>query len=1127
VAGAGSGAEGSPEAALRRQVGEALGIPPDRLPLDRPLVTLGLDSLAAVRLHHLLPAGSGAGVSPVHLLADCTLADLLARAGAGGPPPASREAPPPATDEEGVPAPLSHGQKSLWFLQRLAPGRTAYNVVVAARVLQGLDAEALRRAVARLIDRHPALRTTFVEQAGEPWQVVGSAVGEDPVRVEDWDGTAERLRERLEAEAGRPFDLESGPLLRVLVWRLHRESVLQLIVQHIAVDFWSLSILAGDLGALYAAEVAGTPAPAPLPRATYLDFVRWQRRLLASERGERLRAYWEGALTPLPPALALPTDRPRGPVQSFAGDAHTFALDAALTERVRALAAGRGMTAYTVLLAAFQTLLARLSGATSLVIGSPAAGRGDAAFAETVGYFVNPVVLRADLGGDPTFEAFLGRTQAVALAALEHQDYPFLLLAERLEGGREPGRPPVFQVMFTLQKARLPREAALAAFACGQEGVRISLGGLELESMSCRERTAQTDLSLALAEVAGRLCGQLRYATGLFDGATAQRLARGFRTLLAGALAAPGRRVSELPLLAEEERRQVLRQGRRRTSVWPPPGVPALMAAAARRSPDAVAVEGLAGALLRYGELAGRSGRVAAGLRAAGVGPEILVGVALERSPDLLVALLGVLRAGGACLLLDPLDERAGLERMLELSGCRVLLTRGRLAGRLPEHGAMEIHLERLEESARDEEDGWREIDPDGLAFVVRTAGGRRQPRLVCLTHRSLAAWLESWAGRLGPEDLRAVTGEGAAGTIDGLFDLLLPVCLGGRAVLDPALARPSLRSATPTRWAVELRAGTAAGTRVLRSSGEVLTEGLRTRLLAAGARAVYDSFASALGGVWPSASSADVYVLDRSGEPVPAGVAGDLWLGGAGLARGYLADPEETARRFRPDPFGGLPGARLAFTGDRARWRSDGRLEILGAAREVEAGGRRFDPGLVEEVLAAHPRVLRAVAGVQREGEGARLVAHVLGAGPAGPPAAELREYLRGRLPETQVPWTFAILDELPRTPAGRIDTRALPRIAPLEPLEGAAPRTEIERMLVEIWRELLQIDRVGIHDNFFQLGGNSLLATQAVVRMNQAFQLSLGVETLFRSPTVASLAMTTDEHLIAQLGEEALEFL
>jgi acyl-CoA synthetase (AMP-forming)/AMP-acid ligase II/acyl carrier protein len=1119
---------GSVEGFLRRQIGEFLGLPAAQVPSGRPLVALGLDSLAAVRLHHALETGLGITLPPFHLLADRTLSDLVVEAGAGGRRETPAPEPLPGPDADAGPVPLSYGQKALWFLQRLAPEGTAYNVAVAARVRQGLDAGALRRAAGGLVDRHPALRTVFVERAGEPWQEVRPPGTVDPVREEPFEGPEDLLRERLEQEAGRPFDLAAGPLLRVVVWRRPQESVLLLVFHHIVVDFWSLSILAADLGTLYEAAVAGRPLPPPAPRASYAGFVHWQRRLLSGKEGERLRAWWEATLTPLPPDLELPADRRRGPVQSFVGGARTFLVEPEVSERVRALAASRTVTLYTALLAAFQALLGRLSGSPRLVVGSPAAGRTQAAFAETVGYFVNPVVLRGDLGGDPTFEELLARTQAVVLDALRHQDYPFLLLAERLEAGREAGRPPVFQVMFALQRGRGPRDQDLAAFACRQEGVRVSLGGLELESMSFRERTSQVDLSLTLAEAGGRLCGLLQHNAGLFDDSTAHRISRHFQTLLAAAVADPGRRIAELPVLTESERQQVLREGRRRRSVPFSGSLPARVAAVARRQPDAAAAAGPGGEVLRYGELVDRADRVAAGLRALGVGPEVLVGIVLEPSPDLPAAVLGTLAAGGACLLLDPDRERSWLEKRLERGGCPVVLTSVSLVRRLPEHGAAEALLERLTEGGGTiGAAGWEGIDPESLAFVVETSETLRQPRLAGLPHRSVAAWVEAWSGTLDPDDLRAVAGESARETVDGVFDLILPLCLGGCVVLGEPAAEASLRSATPARLAAELRAGEAGRARTVRSFGEILGESLQARWLAAGTETIHDSFSSSLGGVWPEEMEA--YVLDRSGEPVPVGVAGELWLGGEGLARGYQGSPEKTAERFRPDPFGELPGSRLVRTGDRACWRSGGRLEILGPVeREVELHGHRLDPGTVERLLSEHPGVLRAVAGLQEEPDGVRLVAWAMSAGPAEPTPAELRELLRTRLPEPQVPWAVAVVDRLPLTRTGRTDLQALPRVAgPRETAGTAAPRTEVERMLVEIWRELLQVEAVGIHDNFFRLGGNSLLATQAVARMNEAFQLNLGIETLFRNPTVADLALITDEHLMAQLGEEALEFL
>ncbi|HEX9671698.1 MAG TPA: AMP-binding protein, partial [Thermoanaerobaculia bacterium] len=670
---------------LREWAARALHVDAGRLRPDRPLTELGLDSLAAIELQHEIESGLGVSLPLTVLLDGASLAELVAellrRLAAAAAAPEAAGAPPLTAAPLPTLFPLSHGQRALWALDRLAPGTEAYILPGAGRIRGGLDASALAQAFQALVERHPALRVVVEPSQDGPLQRVQEAAA---IRLTEEDATPwspSRLAARLREEAYRPFDLEHGPLVRAALFRrAGDEHVLLLAVHHIIADFWSIDVLLRDLGALYAGE-----SLAPLP-ASFADFVRWQRQLLASPRGESLWAYWRDQLAGSPRALNLSTDRPRYRLQTFAGAVRTRRLDATFSASIEALGRARGATLYATLLSAFAALLHRTTGQEDLLIGSPTAGRGPAALAGLVGYFVNPVVVRSTLDGDPSFDELLARTRRTALAAFEHQDLPFPLLAERLAPERDPSRSPVFQVMFALQRAYPPTEA-LAGFALGEAGATVHLGGLAIESLALPLSGSQFDLTLAMAKWDGALSASLQYNTDLFDTSTIDRMLGHLMTLLAGAAADPAAPLSELPLLTAPERRQVLDEWNARPFAAASACVHQLFEAQAEHTPESIAL--VAGEVsLAYRELNRRANQVAERLRELGVGPEVRVGVCTERSAAMVVALLATLKAGGAYVPLDPAYPAERLAFMGEDSGMAVLLTEERLAARVPERVA-------------------------------------------------------------------------------------------------------------------------------------------------------------------------------------------------------------------------------------------------------------------------------------------------------------------------------------------------------------------------------------------------------------------------------------------------------
>ncbi len=1129
---------------LRERAAAAVGVAASALDPSQPLTGFGLDSLGAVELKAGVEAALGVPLPLADLLegaGTAEIADLLL-------PALDQESPEgdlPALRSGGAETgdrPLSYGQKALWFLHRLAPEGGAYNIAVAAKSRSKLDPEALRRALVALAARHDALRSVFPVVGEEPVRRVLEEPAIDFGLEDAADWSEARLAERLGEEAWRPFDLARGPLVRVRVFdRGEDEHVLLLAVHHIAADFWSLAVAARDLAGLYSGETESGP---PLP-VSYGDYVQWQEEVLAGSRGARLWEYWREALAGVPD-LDLPADRPRPPVQTWRGGARTLELPAGFSDGadgVRALAATHGATVFMVLLAVFQAQLGRYAGQEDLAVGSPTFGRGRPELGALAGYFVNPVALRGDLAGDPSWSLFLGRVRRVVLGGLEHGDFPFALLAERLRPVRDPARSPVFQTLFLLQRTRPGDEPGLATFALGESGGRIALGGLQLESLRIEERRAQFDLTLRVAEEAGgRLRASLEYNADLFDGETAERMLGHFRTLLAGAVADPERPLSRLPLLAPAERWQLL-VGWNATATGQAEArelrLHQLFEAQAARTPEAEAL--VAGdARLTYEELNRRANQLARHLQALGVGPEVRVGVRLGRTAELMVSLLAVLKAGGAYVPLDPKYPQERLELMLADSAARVVLGEDLLA------------RERTAIDARDGSNLPPPALPANLAYLIYTSGSTGRPKAVAIEHRSPVA-LVRWARSVfSPEELSGVLASTSIAFDLSVFEIFVPLSWGGRVILAenalelprlPAAGEVTLVNTVPSAMAELVRGGLPSSLRTVNLAGEPIPPSLVDaiygvpgverlyNLYGPSEDTTYSTFTLLAAGqpvsIGRPLDDTRAFVLDAALEPLPVGIPGELLLGGAGLARGYLGRPELTAERFVPDPFPVERGARLYRTGDLVRRRPDGDLDFLGRIdHQVKIRGFRIELGEIEAALSRHPAVreVAVLALPERSGDGRRLAAYVaLREGEevqALQPlrTTELRVFLQDRLPDAFVPTAWAVLPALPLSPNGKVDRKALARIEPRTELEaeataaaaGAAgePRNPVEEALTGIMAEVLGLPRVGIHDDFFALGGHSLLAARLLARVSRAFGVELPVSALFQAPTVAALA-------------------
>ena len=1113
----------------------------ERVGVDEGFFEIGGHSLLAVRVVSRVREAFGVELPLRALFEGATVAGLARRVEALRSADAPH-LPPLVPVERTGPLPLSFAQERLWFLDRLQPGTAFYNVPVPLRLSGALDVPALERALGEVVRRHEALRTTFGEADGEPVQLVAPPGGfalpvEDLSTLADAEAAARR---RIGDESVRPFDLRTGPLFRAALLRLADDDhVLMLCMHHVVSDGWSMGVLFRELSALYAAYREGLDSPlAGLP-VQYADFAVWQRRQLEGSALAGELAWWRRRLEGAPALLELPTDRPRPAVQSFRGGYERFALSAAAVEGLRALGRREGATLYMVLLAAFQALLARWCEAEDVVVGSPVSGRTRGEVEGLVGFFINTLVLRTDLSGDPAFGEVLRRVREVTLGAWEHQDVPFEKLVEELRPERSLSHSPLFQVMFTYDEVG---------------GLAAELPGLALREMAASADSVKFDLGLGVSVHGDELSGIVMYGTDLFEPATARRIVRHLSRLLEqvsgdGGAATP---LSRLELMDAAERALVVEEWNRTDTPVAPPLVHELVAAHAARTPDAVAVTAGEEAL-SFAELNAGANRLARRLAGLGVGPESRVGLCLPRGAELVAAMLAVWKAGGAWVPLDPANPPERLRLMLADSAAAVLVTR---AGTAPELAVpdgvavVDLGAGARAIAAQAADDPEPAATARTLAYVLYTSGSTGTPKGVAVEHgalRSLCAW-HARALALG-------AGDRASQLISAGFD-------GSVLEIWPALAAGARVQVVPD----ELRAHPAAlrdfmvreGTTVATSPVSI-TEPLLAlewpadaalRWLVSGAdrlrarprpdapftltnnygptecTAIVTSAAvAAEGGGLPSigrpGDNVRAYVLDAALRPAPAGVPGELYLGGAQVARGYLGRPALTAERFVPDPFAAGPGARLYRTGDRARWRADGTLDFMGRRdAQVKVRGFRVEPGEVEAVLRRHPGVAEcAVLDREDPAGGRRLVAYVAGEADA----EALRGHLRQSLPEHMVPGAFVVLPALPLTPNGKLDRAALPVPGEAGAARYVAPRTAVEAALAHVWAEVLQVERVGREDGFFALGGHSLLATKVVSRVRAAFGIDLPVRALFEGPTVAELAAAVEGARAAEPDGEA----
>ncbi|ALF53778.1 PscJ [Nostoc piscinale CENA21] len=1072
--------------------------------------------------------------------------------------------------------PLSFAQQRLWFLSQLEPNSPFYNIPAAVRLQGQLNVAALAQSFSEIVARHEALRTNFVTSVG---QVVAAIAPEKPLNFSTIDLSdleinqqAAKIQQLADLEAQQPYDISCDHLLRVKLLRLsEQEHIVLVTMHHIVSDAWSIGILVQELAALYPAFCDGQPSPLPALPIQYVDFAAWQRQWLQGQVLETQISYWRKQLANAPTVLELPTDYPRPAIQTFQGATYSFELSTELSTALQKLSQKQGSTLFMTLLAGFQILLWRYTGQKDIVVGSPIANRNRAEIEGLIGFFVNTLVLRTNLVGNPSFVELLKQVREMALGAYAHQDVPFELLVEQLQPQRDLSHTPLFQVMFVLQNA--PMSA-------------LKLPGLTLTPEDSSSDSAKFDLTLYVTETDAGLVASLEYNTDLFKESTICRMASHLQTLLTGIVANPQQRLSELPLLNKLEQHQLLREWNDTAVVYPQHlCIHELFEQQVAKTPDAVAVE-FANQQLTYEQLNAKANQLAHYLRSLGVEPEVLVGICVERSLDMIIGLLAILKAGGAYIPLDPNYPSERIAYILEDTQAPVLLTQTSLLAAMLQHQAKIICLDNvvcnvlsnltpnpfptreggqdskpLSASGRGLERGFKnkshialdtdwhnisqhsqenlvsEVTTENLAYVIYTSGSTGKPKGVMIQHASTVAMLD-WADKTFSREARAGVLASTSICFDlSVFEMFVPLCCGGKIILIenalyisnlPASCGVTLINTVPSVIAQLLQTDNIpASVQTVNIAGEPLQNQLVQKLYQqAQIKQVFnlygpseDTTYSTFAWIQKGANSTppigkpihntQTYLLDENLQPVPVGVPGMLYLGGAGLARGYLNKVELTAEKFIPNPYGNIPGERLYKTGDLARYLPNGEIEYIGRIdNQVKIRGFRIELGEIEALIIQHPGVEAAVVTVV---DAQQIVAYVVLNSEPPPTIAELRGFLEAKLPNYMIPAAFVTLEALPLTPNGKVDRKALPTPDTTHPELTAVyqpPQTELEQTIADVWQAVLNVERVGIHDNFFELGGHSLLLIQVHSQLQKILQKDFLLVEMFQYPTVSRLA-------------------
>ncbi len=1139
------------------QVAQVFGTTAAKIDRDTPLTQIGLDSLMAIELMNRLESNLGISLPMGQFLQGPNInelaipvLDLLLQSsgGEGGLDSAD-------SDMVGLPSveisgeeqtvfPLSEGQRALWFLNRLAPKSPAYNLIFSSKITPYVDIPVMEKAFAALFKRHPMLDVTFSDETGHPVQTLRKSRTIDFREHDTSHLNDEEIKELLVDHANQPFDLKNGPVVRLELFRTTAGSHITLLsMHHIVSDAWSVVLVMRDLMESYFSIKSGGKPKFQRLRHRYSDYVNWQQSLLKGPHQEKMLTFWKDHLRGAPTVLDLPTDHPRPPVQTFNGSTHGFKLDDLLSGKVDTLAKENKVTLYSTLLSAFQVLLHRYCNQDDLIVGSPFAGRSIKEFHDLVGYFINPVPLRSRIEDDPTFKDYLQQVSGSVIGALENQEFPVSHLVDQLKVKRDPSRSPVFQVTFSMERIPGVDEQGIAVFLIGQGGHDFKVGDISVESIDLNLRQAQFEISLVVEEAGGHIYGCWQYNRDLFEPGTIDRLNGLFKQILEEVVVHPEKKISELSFLSRDEEKKILEDWNHTDLEYPEDKcLHQLVTEHALRNPNRTAVT-CAGRSLTYSELNRRANGLALKLRSAGINVDCPVGLYVDRSVEMLVAALGILKAGGCYVPLDPLFPVQRLQQMLDDANPSIVVTQNQLRGSLPK-GPWKTMMVNGGTAKRGPVVS---NSPESLAYIIYTSGSTGKPKGVEVPHRAVVNFLSSMRetpGLISDDTLLAVT------TLSfdiSVLELFLPLVTEAQVVIATREEATDGRrlsmlleeyavttmQATPATWQMLVDSGWN-GKHDLRvfCGGEALSRELAESLLPS-TRAVWNLYGPTETTIWSTVDKVEsqsgcvpigrpianttIYILDDNHKALPPGFTGHLYIGGDGLARGYHNQPDVTAEKFIKLQLPNGKTERVYQTGDLARFLPDGKVDFLGRSdTQVKLRGYRLELEEIETHLCAHHQVDQAVV-VKRSDMpgGENLVGYIICSGSTEGLTTDLRNFLLERLPDYMRPAAYVLLEEYPLTPNKKIDRLALPipQLVRAE-LEAkyTAPQTPTEKILVDILNKAFSTEEVGIQDNFFELGGDSLLALQILTEISQVFNRQFPVEVFLRNPTVEHLALFLD---------------
>ena len=1137
------------------QVSGVFGTGASKIDRGTPLTNLGLDSLMAIELMNRiegdlginLPMGAVLNGPNIRELSIPVLKSLLessegnAMLAVGG----GQATPFEISEEELTEFPLSEGQRSLWFLHRFAPDSPAYNLIFSAKFRPLLDIEMLKQAFASLYERHPMLDVTFAAVDGQPVQRVHKGRTIDFREHDTTRLTEDEIKALLIEHANQPFNLEEGPVVRLEIFRTNDDAHITLLsMHHIVSDAWSVTLVMNDLMGSYFALNSGKTPKHEAVAMRYHDFVAWEQKHLQSEGAEKMAQYWNEQLADVPVVVDLPTDRPRPAIQTFNGNAHGFKLDEALTTKVTELAADHGATLFTTLLSGFEVLLHRYCNQDDLLIGSPLAGRNQSKLHGIVGYFINPVVLRSKVDDDPLFTDFLTRNGANVAGAIENQQHPISRVIDQLKVRRDPSRSPLFQVSFSMERIPGFDERGIAVFLIGQGGHQFHVGDLTVETVDLTLRQAQFEITLVVEEAGGNIYGCWQYNSDLFDAETIAHLNDLFAQVLEEVAKKPNQHISEINLLPKKEETRLLETCNATTVTYPKNKfLHQLVAEQATKTPSASAMS-CGEDKTTFAELDAQANGLASWLRDEGVGPDVPVALLVNRSADMVVGSLGILKAGGCYVPMDPDFPAHRLEQMLTDAAPGIVVTQGTLTAQIPEGPWKVYDMSDIEPA--DEAPVIGNLTPDSLAYIIYTSGSTGTPKGVEIPNRAAVNFLTSMQKEPGLDETDRLLAVTTLSFDISLLELYLPLISGAETVIATREEARDVRrlatlldqrditvmQATPATWQLLLDAGWEGKANLLvLCGGEAMPRNLANTLVNS-AREVWNLYGPTETTVWSTCervyegdgtinigrpiANTTVYVLDEQLKPVPVGFVGDLYIGGEGLARGYHGQPELTAEKFVEIALPTGKTERLYKTGDLARWRTDEKLECLGRSDfQIKLRGVRMELEDIESQLESHDDVSQAVV-IKRDDVpgGENLVAYLIAAEGkeiAIPEIPEIREHLAERLPDAMRPAFFQVMESFPKTPNQKIDRMRLP--LPSIDRSGLnaellSPQTPSEKLLWDIFSAAFENEQISIRDNFFEIGGDSLLAVRILLEVGQAFNRDVPVEAFLRNPTIEQLA-------------------